>query len=266
MIDLTNLINFMIYLVVGLLTGIISALLGIGGGILLMPVLSFGFHFEPAIVVGTTLTAIVFSAISGSYQHIKMKGVDKDTAKIVGIYGVIGVVIGSVVFEYIKNYDEVINLLLGVIFMYVALKMIHGIFSKKFLKHKNLDIDSSETNKIKRILGLFVGFLSGITGASGGSILVPSFIQFLKFPVKIAIGTSTASFVIIVIIGAIIKIFQDVVNIEAAILLGIGAAIGGIYGAKLTRRFSSNTLKIILGAIFFYISLKYIFIYFGVSV
>jgi len=257
-------IDYLIYFVVGLLTGIISALLGIGGGTLLIPVLSFGFHFEPAIVVGTSLMAIVFSAIFGAYQHIRMKNVDKNTAKIVGIYGIIGVVIGSIVFEYIKNYGEVINFLLGAIFMYVALKMFHSVFQKN-LKQKNFSHSETKKTGIKRILGLFVGFLSGITGSSGGSILVPSFIQFLKLPMKIAIGTSTASFVIIVIIGAIIKIFQNAVNIEAAVLLGIGAAIGGIYGAKLTHKFSSNTLKILLGVIFIYVSLKYIFTYFGIS-
>ncbi len=260
-------IDYLIYFIVGLLTGIVGALLGISGGVILIVILSFGFHFEPAIVIGTSLTAIVFSAISGTYQHIRMKNVDKNTAKTVGMYGIIGVIIGSAVFEYLKNYGEVINLLLGVIFIVVSLKLLHSGFSKKISKDENLN-SHSETNKvgIKRILGLCVGSLSGIIGSGGGFILVPSFMHFLKFPTKIAIGTSTASFMIIVIIGAIIKIFEGVVDIPAAVLLGIGAAIGGIYGAKLTLKFSSNTLKILLGILLFYISLKYIFIYFGISV
>jgi len=46
----------------------------------MMPVIRFGFHFDPAIAVDTTLTAVVFTAASGAYQHIKMKNVDKNTA------------------------------------------------------------------------------------------------------------------------------------------------------------------------------------------
>jgi hypothetical protein len=118
----------------------------------------------------------------------------------------------------------------------------------------------------KNILGSVIGTLTGIIGLGGGYALVPSYIYFLKAPVKLAIGTSMAAFVWMALVGAIFKLFQGVVNIPVAIALGIGALIGAIYGAKLVAKFKPNVLKALFGILFLYVSLKYILIYFGVHI
>ena len=93
---------YLIYLITGFLAGIIGGLLGTGGCALMMPVIRFGFHFDPAIAVGTTLTSVVFTAASGAIQHIKMKNVDKESALLTGYSGILGVIIGSIIFGFIK--------------------------------------------------------------------------------------------------------------------------------------------------------------------
>jgi uncharacterized membrane protein YfcA len=57
---------YIIYLITGILAGIVGGLLGTGGCALMMPVIRFGFYFYPAVAVGTTLTAVVFTAASGA--------------------------------------------------------------------------------------------------------------------------------------------------------------------------------------------------------
>jgi uncharacterized membrane protein YfcA len=257
--------TYIIYLITGLLAGVIGGLLGTGGCALMMPVIRFGFHFDPAIAVGTTLTAVVFTAGSGAYQHIKMKNVDKNTAWIVATSGVLGVIIGSIVFGYIKNYGNVIDLILGIAFLAVSLRMMYEGFLGRGPKNPAED-QMPGTTTTKGFLGSFIGFLTGIIGLGGGYALVPSFIYFLSAPVKLAIGTSMASFVWIALVGAAFKIYQGVVNIPVAITLGIGALIGAIYGAKLVAKFKPNVLKALFGLLFFYVSLKYILIYFGIAI
>lgn len=83
---------------------------------------------------------------------------------------------------------------------------------------------------------------------------------------KLAIGTSMASFVWIALVGSIFKIYQDVVNIPVAVTLGIGALIGAIFGAKLVAKFKPNVLKALFGFLFLYVSLKYILLYFGIHI
>jgi uncharacterized membrane protein YfcA len=257
--------TYIIYLITGLLAGVVGGLLGTGGCALMMPVIRFGFHFDPAIAVGTTLMAVVFTAGSGAYQHIKMKNVDKQTAWIIGTSGVLGVIIGSVVFGYIKNYGDIIDLILGFAFLIVSARMIYeGVLGRKPENPNENQMPGSKP--AKSTLGSSIGFLTGIIGLGGGYALVPAFLYFFKAPVKLAIGTSMASFFWMALVGAMFKIYQGVVNIPVAITLGVGAMIGAIYGAKLVAKFKPNVLKALFGLLFLYVSLKYILIYFGIHI
>jgi hypothetical protein len=256
---------YLIYLITGLLAGVVGGLLGTGGCALMMPVIRFGFHFDPAIAVGTTLTAVVFTAASGAYQHLKMKNVDKKTALLTGYSGILGVIIGSIIFGYIKNYGELIDLIIGIAFIIVSVRMLYeGILSKGKMVQTSEDIPGQPLSKT--ILGSVIGALTGIIGLGGGYALVPSYIYFLKAPVKLAIGTSMAAFVWMALVGAFFKFFQGVVNIPVAVVLGIGALVGAIFGAKLVAKFKPNVLKTLFGILFLYVSLKYILIYFGIHI
>jgi len=256
---------YVIYLVTGLLAGIVGGLLGTGGCALMMPVLRFGFNFDPAFAVGTTLTAVVFTAGSGAYQHMRMKNVDKTTALQVGISGVIGVIIGSIIFAYIKNYGDVIDLIIGIAFIIVSARMLYeGLLGKT--PPPPVGTTMPGTVATKSVLGSSIGILTGIIGLGGGYALVPSFLYFLRAPMKLAIGTSMAAFVWMALVGAAFKIYQGVVDIPVAITLGIGALIGAIFGAKLVAKFKPNVLKALFGFLFLYVSLKYILLYFGVHI
>jgi len=207
---------------------------------------------------------VVFTAGSGAYQHLKMKNVDKETALLTGYSGILGVIIGSIVFGYIKNYGDLIDLIIGIAFIIVSLRMLYEGLVVKGVATQGTEIPGNPLSKT--ILGSVIGTLTGIIGLGGGYALVPSYIYFLKAPVKLAIGTSMAAFVWMALVGAFFKFFQGVVNVPVAVTLGIGALIGAIYGAKLVAIFKPNVLKTLFGLLFLYVSLKYILIYFGVHI
>lgn len=148
---------YIIYLITGLLAGVVGGLLGTGGCALMMPVIRFGFHFDPAIAVGTTLTAVVFTAASGAYQHIKMKNVDKNTSWIVASSGILGVIIGSIVFGYIKNYGKIIDLILGIAFLAVSIRMIYEGFLGRGPKNP-AEIQMPGSKTTKSVLGSSIVF------------------------------------------------------------------------------------------------------------
>jgi len=256
---------YMIYLITGLLAGVVGGLLGTGGCALMMPVIRFGFHFDPAIAVGTTLTAVVFTAGSGAFQHLRMKNVDKSTALQVGISGVAGVIIGSIIFGYIKQYGAVIDLIIGIAFVIVSVRMLYeGLLGKTPPPPVGTTMPGTVVSK--SVLGTSVGTLTGVIGLGGGYALVPAFLYFLKAPMKLAIGTSMAAFVWMALVGAAFKIYQGVVDIPVAVTMGIGALIGAIFGAKLVAKFKPNVLKALFGFLFLYVSLKYILLYFGIHI
>ncbi|MCL6449488.1 MAG: sulfite exporter TauE/SafE family protein [Armatimonadetes bacterium] len=274
-------VSFLIYFVVGILAGIVGGLLGTGGCALMMPVIRFGFHFDPAIAVGTTLTAVVFTAGSGAVQHIRMGNVHKETAYLTGYSGVLGVIIGSIVFAYIKNYGALIDLIIGIAFILVSVRMLYEGLVVMPAQARMAAVQGGQGREgvqvpppagmpgspaSKTILGSVIGFLTGIIGLGGGYALVPSYLYLFKAPMKLAIGTSMASFIWMALVGSIFKLAEHVVNIPVAVTLGIGAAIGAVYGAKLVAKFKPATLKILFGALFLYVSLKYILIYFGIAI
>ncbi|MCA1960858.1 MAG: sulfite exporter TauE/SafE family protein [Desulfomonile sp.] len=255
---------YIAYLVVGFLAGVIGGLLGTGGCALIMPVIRFGFNFDPAFAVGTTLTAVVFTAGSGAIQHFTMKNVDLSTALQVGLSGIVGVIVGSFVFGYIKTYGELIDLIIGIAFIIVSIRMLYeGMFGTTPPPQGN---QVPGTVLSKSALGSGIGFLTGIIGLGGGYALVPSFIYFFKAPMKLAIGTSMAAFVWMALVGALFKIYQDVVNLPVAVVLGVGALVGAIYGARLVAKLKPNLLKALFGFLFCYVSLKYILLYFQIHI
>jgi hypothetical protein len=110
----------------------------------------------------------------------------------------------------------------------------------------------------KALIGFSIGILTGIVGLGGGCALVPTFIYVLGAPIKIAVGTSLASFISMAIISAAFKILQHVVDIFAAISLGAGTAIGAQIGARLVPKAPAWLIKLAFGVVFLYISLKFI--------
>jgi uncharacterized membrane protein YfcA len=258
-------LTLVILFLVGIAAGITGGLLGIGGCCVMMPTIRFGFSFAPTLAVGTTLVAVIFTAASGAIQHYRLGNVDWKSVKYIAPAGIAGVLVGSAVFYYIREYGALIDLIVGLAFIWVAIRMVYeGIFRRQVA-----DVTGNEllgSKQAKAGIGGGVGFLTGIIGLGGGYMLVPSFIYFLRSPMRIAIGSSMASFVWFALVGGIIKIFQGFCDVPAAIALGVGAAGGAIIGARLVARFKPATLKAIFGFIFLYVSLKYILLYFGIHI
>jgi hypothetical protein len=249
----------------GVVAGVIGGLLGTGGCVIMLPMARFGFGFSPVMAVGTTITAVIFTASSGAIKHLRLGNVDRKTVPWVAAFGVIGVILGSFVFGYLMPYGSLIDLIVGLAFIGLALRMLYeGFFLKEMPAREGEVLPGKRSNK--GLLGTVIGFLTGIIGLGGGYALVPSFIYFFNAPVKIAIGTSMASFISMAVVGSGFKIYQGVVDIPAGIIMGIGAAIGAFFGAGLVPKIRASTLKALFGILFLYVSLKYILRFFGIHI
>jgi hypothetical protein len=258
-------LTIVILFLIGIVAGGLGGLLGIGGCVLMMPTVRFGFAFSPALAVGTTLTAVVFTAGAGAIKHARLGNVDKPAAKVIALSGVVGVLIGSAVFAAIARYDRIVDLVVGIAFLYPAVRMFwEGLWQWRAPEPKEAFVGGSPT--AKSLTGGAVGFLTGIIGLGGGYVMVPSMVYILRAPMKIAIGTSLASFVWFALVGALIKLYEGFVNVSAAVAMGVGAAIGAVIGAVLMTKVKTAALKVLFGLIFLYVGLKYIFIVFGIQI
>jgi len=250
-------ITAILLFITGLIAGSLGGLLGIGGCVIMLPSLTFIFNYPLAIAIGTTITAVILTATSGAIGHIRMKNVDYSTAKIVAVSGAIGAGVGSIIFFYIADQLWLLNLILGFAFLYVALRMVYeGIIKRKMPERTGNQVPGSKFSK--GMIGFFIGIITGIVGLGGGYALVPSFIYLLGSAVKIAVGTSLASFISMAVVSGAFKLYQGLVDIIAALCLGIGTIIGAQIGARLVKVVPSWAIKAIFGFVFLYVSLKFI--------
>lgn len=250
-------------LLLGFGAGIIGGVLGIGGGVIILPVLIFIFKYSPPLAIGTSLFAAIFISISGAWGHLLRKNLDVSTTIFLSIGGVFGVLMGSFLFILIKEHMKLLELLLGMVFLYPALLMVWEGFRRMPSKEGNF-VPGTPLKKF--ILGSVVGIIAGLLGLAGGFILVPVMLYLFSAPVYITIGTSLASIIPITLIGGSIKLYQGFVDLPSALLLGLGAAIGAQIGAKIIKLFKPHILKLIFGILFLYISIKFIASFFGIII
>ncbi|WP_457590610.1 sulfite exporter TauE/SafE family protein [Geoglobus sp.] len=252
--DVTSVIAL---IVTGLIAGTLGGLLGIGGCVIMLPSLVFLFGYPLPIAIGTTITAVILTATSGAIGHIRMRNVDYSTAKIVAVSGAVGAAIGSIIFFYIANQLWLLNFILGFAFLYVSLRMIYeGTVKREMPEKPGSKVPGS--GAAKAAVGFFIGIITGIVGLGGGYALVPSFIYLLGSAVKIAVGTSLASFISMAVVSGALKLYQGVVDVVAAICLGVGTIIGAQAGARLVKAIPPWVIKAVFGFVFLYVSLKFI--------
>ncbi|ADZ89461.1 sulfite exporter TauE/SafE family protein [Marinomonas mediterranea] len=183
----------------GVVAGLLAGLLGVGGGIVIVPVLFFlyqglGVSADSAMLVATatSLATIIPTSISSIRSHKAKGNVDFDLLKQLGFFVFIGVLVGSYVVTQVEG--EWLTLLFGVIATLSAINMLVGRKEALF---------SSLPGKLGRgIIGYCIGFFSSMVGIGGGTLTVPT-LTFCNYPAHKAVGTAAAVGLIISLPAAV---------------------------------------------------------------
>ena len=250
--------------IVGTVAGLIGGIIGTGGCSVMLPMLHFWLGFPAPIAIGTTLFAVVFTAVSGGYGHLVRGNVDKRAMLWLGGFGLIGVTFGSWLFIQLSTQVNLLGLILGLVFLWPAIRMIWESFVRRKESKEGGTIPGSTF--AKGIFGFVVGIFTGLVGLGGGYALVPGMIYLFGAPVYITMGTSLATIIPLAVVGAGIKLAEGFVFLGAGLILAIGAIIGAQVGAAIIKRFNTATLKLIFGLYFLYVSMKFIMNYFGIMI
>ena len=181
-----------------IVVGFMAGFFGIGGGLIMVPILYYIFIFlgiEKTFVmhlaIGTSFSIIIPNSIISTMTHMKFKAVDFNLVKTFGFFVVIGVLIGTIFAVNLKTTS--------LILFFSTMTMIFAIY---FLieKEKN-NIKPKKINLIYRLIcGFLSGFLSAPMGIGGGVFNTPIF-KIFGYPINIAIGTSAAIGFLIALIG-----------------------------------------------------------------
>lgn len=260
-------------IVVGFAAGLLGGWIGTGGCSVMLPVLHFWLGFPASIAVGTTLFAVIFTAISGGYGHFRNKNLDKRVALWMGGAGIIGVILGSWLFTFLSDKSALLGFIIGIVFLWPAIRMswegITGFIKRKTATNASNTPQNQPVKGHPAKLSTFggvVGVLTGLVGLGGGYALVPGLIYLFGAAVYITMGTSLAIMVPMAVVGGSIKLAQGYVFLAAALLLAVGTIIGAQVGAATIKKFKPHTLKLIFGVYFLYVAIKFIGNYVGFTI
>lgn len=259
---------FAIAVVVGLLVGVLSGLLGIGGGTIMVPIFRLGFGLSAIEATATSLFTIIPTSLSGCVTHIKNKTCIVPLGLAAGIGGAItsplGVWLASI------SPAWLIMVAAAAIIGYSAVNMLRKAFSKPKAASQPTSQAAAQPAsqdaprsaapgdsafKISRkhllmgaAIGLGAGVASGYVGVGGGFIMVPLFLSVIGIPMKRASGTSLIAVTILAIPGVIEQALLGNVHFMIGIAMAVGSIPGAVLGAQLVKRVPERTLRIMFGA------------------
>ncbi len=250
----------------GLLAGSLGGLLGIGGGIVLMPLLRFGVELPPAQAAGTCILAVLFTTLGGSYRHVRLGHVDLRSVLPCLLSGAVACAVLSLLFRGLAQRGHWLDLGIGLVFCAVSARMLaEGIAGLVGRRRGQPGSSGSLAGTLPRkaAIGVAGGVLPGLLGIGTGGILVPAFTFLLRAPVKTAMAASLACFSCNAAISSAFKASQGFVVLQVAWPLCLGTLVGANLGAVLNRRFSSGAVKLVFGAVFACVALKFVLSFSG---
>ena len=198
--------------------GFMAGLFGIGGGLIMVPVLFYVFSFVGIertfvmhLAIGTSFSIIIPNSIISTITHMKFKAVDFNIVKTFGVFVVIGVVFGTIFAVSLKTSS--------LILFFSIMTLIFAIYF--LIEKEKINPAPGKINLIYRVIcGFLSGFLSAPMGIGGGVFNTPIFKMF-GYPINIAIGSSAAIGFLIALIGAVgFAVSGSYFNINVPLSLG----------------------------------------------
>ena len=250
------LVYFFVPALVGVLIGIASGLLGIGGGTVMVPIFRLAFGMSATMSTATSLFAIIPTSISGAISHVK----GKTCIPALGIAAGLGGACLSPVGVWLAQLspDWLVMLAAALIIGYSAINMFKKAFKLRPAGQPAAGVDAAaptaDDSSLSRkqllqgaAIGLVAGFASGYVGVGGGFIMVPLMLSIIGIPMRKASGTSLIAVMILAIPGVIEQGIIGNINYLAGIAIVIGTIPGAVIGARLVTKVPERTLRLLFG-------------------
>ena len=232
-----------------LLVGLVLGTLGGGGSILAVPILVLFFKLEPQNATVYSLFIVGVTSLFGAIQHFKSKLIDLKNTLLFGIPAVISISLTRLL--VVPALPPIIRLGEHIVFekntFIISLFAILMILASIPMIRGQKEHPSTKKNRptVLVIFGGIIGFISGLVGAGGGFMIIPSLSIFMKVPIKNAIATSIVIIAINSLSGFSAELFTSNLELNWIILLAFTliATAGLIIGLKLNHRINAAKLK-----------------------
>jgi uncharacterized protein len=251
-----ELVGYFLFVFIGTLLGLVGG----GGSILALPVLVYVFSIAPVDASAYSLFVVGLTSFFGSYSCLKSGDFKAEALFLFAIPSMFSIyltrewilpLLPDVFFQsnqFLLKKESVILLVFSILILFAAFSMIG-----KKRNEKSKDIMFAEVFNtpfkvpLVACMGIFVGFISGFVGAGGGFMIIPVLVNFLRIPMKKAIGTSLVIIAVNSIVGFLGAVHHCAIDWQ--FLLSVSTlSIGGIFiGRWLSNYISGKRLRPIFG-------------------
>lgn len=242
-----------VYLIVsGFLSGAIGALMGLGGGIVLVPILTLIFGLPVTEAVGTSLLGVVAVSTAAAIDYLKSGRADLELGMTLETVTVVGALSGALLSGIIPN--QVVYLLFGAVLVYAA----YGMARPREINDKSGIEDYPRNIPAGLGLSFLAGNVSSLLGVGGGVIKVPVMNLVMGMPLKIATATSNYMVGITAASGAIIYLLRGDVDLNKASAIIIGIFAGSRLGVYISYRIHVKALRLLFVIVMLFTAYKMI--------
>lgn len=276
-------VNILTIVFFGAVVGLLSGLVGVGGGFLITPLLIF-IGVPPLIAVATGSAQIVGTSAAGSYAHWRLGNIDFRMGILLLIGSWTGGSLGVLLARWLQQGGQFGNI---VTFLYVVLLGVVGISmlfeSLRAIRSGAQPVVSQDESKsltarffaalpfqtefpvselkvsllVPLLLGAAVGVLTSLMGVGGGFIMVPIMIYALKMPTRVVVGTSLFQ---LLFTTAVVSAMQAGINHAVdpflALILILGSAFGTNWGTRMGQRLPGEKLRLVLALVVVAVTIK----------
>ncbi len=260
----------------GVVAGVFGSLLGLGGGILIVPLLSLGFGLPVREAVGVSLVCVIVTSGASAAVYLERKVANLRLGMVLELFTAVGAVIGGLV-AFVLD-DRLIAGLFTVMLLYVALSMIRrarspegpvaadppqgpGIAEQPGEGRRFIDSLSGPGYVVTHLRfgavgAVFAGVLSAILGIGGGIVKVPLMHLAMGVPLRVATATSNLMVGITASTSAIVYLLRDGIDPYVAGPTALGVFVGAAIGSRAAHRVDLRVLRFLFVIVLLYTALQ----------
>ena len=266
-------------LIVAILAGLFGSLVGLGGGLILTPILTVGFGIDIKMAIAASIIAVIATSCAGASVYVERRQVNIRLGMVLETTTTIGAVIGAMLTAVLLDQNIVTAIFVGIL-VYAAFYMLFrpetvqqtdgkkGALSGSYYDEKAGKNVEYDVKHVERGLAasFFAGNMSGILGVGGGLIKVPAMNVWMKVPIKAAVATSNFMIGVTAVASAYIYYTHGFMSTVLTGVVAVGVFLGARTGSGLSNKIDAGKLRAVFIAVMIIMALLLVARIFGYGV
>ncbi|WP_310533215.1 sulfite exporter TauE/SafE family protein [Novosphingobium sp.] len=275
-------VNLLVIVGLGVLTGVLSGMFGVGGGFLTTPLLIF-YGVPPTVAAASAASQVTGASVSGVIAHSRRGGVDYHMGGVMVVGGILGTGLGALLFNLftaLGQIDTLINILYVVLLGGIGTVMARDAWAALKAQRTGIPLPARKRRHhplvaslplrwrfyrsglyisplAPLLLGVLTGILTMLMGIGGGFVLIPAMLYILGMSANVVVGTSLFQILFTTIATTLMhSVTTKAVDIVLAALLLLGSVTGAQLGARFALKIPAERLRLVLAALVLLVALR----------